>query len=65
MSQKKHQKAFRAVWMTKYQSALSQRDDYQSGRICWDTATHFCLLGKDPQVAAREATHPFKSQEAR
>ena len=55
----KHEKAYRALWMTQYQSALSQRDDYQSGRICWETATNFCVSGKAPTAAAREATDPF------
>ena len=61
----KQTKAWRALWMSRYENALSQRDDHQSGRICWDTATYLYLSGKDPRVAARECAHPYKWEGAR
>ena len=57
--------ARRALWMSRYEDTLSQRDDYQAGRICWDTATHLFLSGKDPKVAAQNCTHPYKYEGAR
>jgi len=55
------QAAKRALWMARYERAINEREDYalNAGRVCWDTATHLFLSGKDARTAALNASNPY------
>lgn len=63
--EEKKKKDEKAAWMASYEKELSKRKDHQSGRVCWDTATHLYNQGKDAVEAAKSANSPYKHKNSR
>jgi hypothetical protein len=52
-------------WNLIYSETLATRDDFEPGRICWDTARTLRVQGNTAALAALFVQAPYKSPGAR